>query len=1669
MPQAQYCLTDPGSLAQYLEHANIRLVRAKYLYELVQSKRTLPRRQEAEEWGLVTHEEVRAWAAGTRDAMICSVSHAWESREHPDPCAHQLKCLVDVVSLFDAAYFSDVWLFYDYVSLFQFKRESPAEEESFRRSMQDMHVLYAHQCTRTFRIESLTPDDVWDAALANSEYRVKVYDEATASVRDRPLKELYGNREVYRNRGWCKAEVEWSLARSRSEQNHWIDAPALQSCSAPELLGKVPMAPEIFAEEMNSAAFTHRSDAEEVKRLQFKVFLQKASGCEEALFEYLPEGQLGQLAKVLPYYEKLRVLRLRNFKVGRAEAEEFGKALASNKTIRELEIRIGKEHEYGFLWEAIGEALKCNFTLTSIDLNNNSIGVPEVATFEHSDPQGVEGGKAIGEALKTNSTLTEISLLGNRIGDEGVKAIGEALKTNSTLTSINLRGNCIGGEADKAIGEALKTNSTLTSINLKGNRIGDEGVKAICEALKCNSTLTEINLEHNWIGISGGKARWAADGSVLLAQGYFPTGAISEALKTNSTLTSIDLKGNFIGNEGVKAIGEALKTNSTLRSIKLYRNNSIEQVLAQRKDLLAGSAEAAEAGKARTGRVRIKDLAKKLNQHCNLGELGIFCDMGDGPDFAEAISEVLKSSCTLTSIDLRGSHIGDEGGKAIGEALKTNSTLTSIILYENHIGDEGMKAIGEALKTNCTLTSINLACSHIGDEGGKAIGEVLKTNSTLTSIDLRGSHIGDEGGKAIGEVLKTNSTLTSIDLQAATSAMRAIGEALKTNSTLTSINLDGNRIGDEGVKALAESLKSNTTVCEIYLELNNVSTECEEARVVRSSSALAEALSSEGTRKSHWGQVCLVVKTLYGEASNIVEPLSEDAGLDEDQCFWRDWGTSDLLHEALRSLKVLEAIQRWTLSSAAKSGDFGRGMVLGGWAVQKPQAQYGLTDPKSLAEHLEHANIRLVRAEYLYELAKSRRTLPRRQEAEEWGLVTHAEVGAWAAGTRDAMICSVSHAWESREHPDPCAHQLKCLVDVVSLFDAAYFSDIWLFYDYVSLFQFKREGQAEEESFRRSMQDMHVLYAHQCTRTFRIESLTPNNVWNAALANPEYRVKVYDAASTSVRDRPLKELVANRVLYGTRGWCKAEVEWSSARSRSEQNHWIDAPVSQQSNEEECKEPEMLGKVPMAPEIFAEEMNSAAFTHRSDAEEVKKLQFKVFLQKVSGFEEALFERLPFGQLGRLAKALPYYEKLRALRLRDCEVGRAEAEEFAKALASNKTIREVEIRFGYEHEHGFLWEVIGEALKTNSTLTSINLESSQIGVEGVKAMNEALKANSTLTSINLGWNLIGVEGCKAICEALKCNSTLTSINLESNSIRVEGGKAIGEALKTNSTLRSINLQANGIGGEGGKAIGEALKSNSTLTSMQLAFNRIGNEGGKAIGEALKSNSTLTSINLEGNDISEQVLAEMRKRCLLVDSWSAEAASAAAAPEAGKAWTGRARIGALAERLNVHCNPSKLSFERCGLYGADVVKKAISEALKTNSTLTSINLAVCYIGDEGAEVIREALKNNSRLTSINLASNSIGDEGGKAVGEALKSNSTLTSINLQSNRIGVEGGKAIGEALRTNSTLTSVNLEFNRIGDEGVKARWCQGLAQAEGSGHQHWPPLSSRFPARPLPRL
>ena len=99
-------------------------------------------------------------------------------------------------------------------------------------------------------------------------------------------------------------------------------------------------------------------------------------------------------------------------------------------------------------------------------------------------------------------------------------------------------------------------------------------------------------------------------------------------------------------------------------------------------------------------------------------------------------------------------------------------------------------------------------------------------------------------------------------------------------------------------------------------------------------------------------------------------------------------------------------------------------------------------------------------------------------------------------------------------------------------------------------------------------------------------------------------------------------------------------------------------------------------------------------------------------------------------------------------------------------------------------------------------------------------------------------IGDAGATALAEALKSNSTLKALRLDSNDIGYEGAMAMAmamaEALKTNSTLKEIRLDFNNIGDEGAAALAETLKRNSTLHRLCLTNNNIGDEGAIALAE-------------------------------------------------------------------------------------------------------------------------------------------------------------------------------------------------------------------------------------------
>jgi ABC-type Na+ transport system ATPase subunit NatA len=87
--------------------------------------------------------------------------------------------------------------------------------------------------------------------------------------------------------------------------------------------------------------------------------------------------------------------------------------------------------------------------------------------------------------------------------------------------------------------------------------------------------------------------------------------------------------------------------------------------------------------------------------------------------------------------------------------------------------------------------------------------------------------------------------------------------------------------------------------------------------------------------------------------------------------------------------------------------------------------------------------------------------------------------------------------------------------------------------------------------------------------------------------------------------------------------------------------------------------------------------------------------------------------------------------------------------------------------------------------------------------------------------LGWNSINNEGAIALADALKVNSSLTSLNLGWNSFELKGAIAIPDALQMNTTLQSLYLNYNSIDQEGAISFAKALTHNPTLLILDCEY--------------------------------------------------------------------------------------------------------------------------------------------------------------------------------------------------------------------------------------------------------
>ena len=112
------------------------------------------------------------------------------------------------------------------------------------------------------------------------------------------------------------------------------------------------------------------------------------------------------------------------------------------------------------------------------------------------------------------------------------------------------------------------------------------------------------------------------------------------------------------------------------------------------------------------------------------------------------------------------------------------------------------------------------------------------------------------------------------------------------------------------------------------------------------------------------------------------------------------------------------------------------------------------------------------------------------------------------------------------------------------------------------------------------------------------------------------------------------------------------------------------------------------------------------------------------------------------------------------------------------------------------------------------------------------------------------------------------------------------------------------------------------------------------------------------------------------------------------------------------------------------------AVMEMLKHDTTVQTLDVSNCAIGDSGALAIADGLTGGSGLRELIAANARIGDQGAAALFKAAQRSLYLRSLNLSHNKIGPNGSLALSRLLEKTRTLTEVDIRSCGLGSSGLR---------------------------------
>jgi Ran GTPase-activating protein (RanGAP) involved in mRNA processing and transport len=306
------------------------------------------------------------------------------------------------------------------------------------------------------------------------------------------------------------------------------------------------------------------------------------------------------------------------------------------------------------------------------------------------------------------------------------------------------------------------------------------------------------------------------------------------------------------------------------------------------------------------------------------------------------------------------------------------------------------------------------------------------------------------------------------------------------------------------------------------------------------------------------------------------------------------------------------------------------------------------------------------------------------------------------------------------------------------------------------------------------------------------------------------------------------------------------------------------------------------------------------------------------------------------------------------------------------------------------------------ENDKSLLILDVSGCPMGHSGARAISKALKQNTTVERLVLSGNEIGYKGVEAISLAISHNYTLVHLDLSNNGIGDKGARALALTLSgPNRTLQDLCLVNNSIGSAGARDIAAALGTNSGLRCLNLRWNGI---------DAIGSSAIVSAIGHRSSGVQSLLLGLNRD-------------------------IGVNGAQNIAMSLKTNRTLTALDLEDTGLL--DLGVRAIALSIAKNDTMQTLWLMTNSIGDDGASALADTLWTNRGLQNLCLGNNDISTVGIHALATSLEYNSTLIKFDLSTNpRIGLAGKQRLVSILKTNVGLQEILMNRNQIGqdDEG-----------------------------------